>query len=87
MEHLLFYRANINIVLILILIVIGNATFIIMIKFSQVCRNGMVQHLEHLLFYGANMNARNASGNTPLHVCAVNNQVGCLPSIERQVPQ
>ena len=24
---------------------------------------------------GANMNARNASGNTPLHVCAVNNQV------------
>ena len=42
---------------------------------SQVCRNGMVQHLEHLLFYGADMNARNASGNTPLHVCAVNNQV------------
>ena len=35
----------------------------------------MVQHLEHLLFYGADMNARNASGNTPLHVCAVNNQV------------
>ena len=34
----------------------------------------MVQHLEHLLFYGADMNARNASGNTPLHVCAVNNQ-------------
>ena len=35
----------------------------------------MVQHLEHLLFYGADMNAHNASGNTPLHVCAVNNQV------------
>ena len=35
----------------------------------------MVHHLEHLLFYGADMNARNASGNTPLHVCAVNNQV------------
>jgi SH3/ankyrin repeat-containing protein len=32
-----------------------------------------VQHLDHLLFYGADMNARNASGNTPLHVCAVNN--------------
>jgi len=43
----------------------------------QVCRNGMVQHLEHLLFYGADMNARNASGNTPLHVCAVNNQDSC----------
>ena len=35
----------------------------------------MVHHLQHLLFYGADMNARNASGNTPLHVCAVNNQV------------
>lgn len=23
------------------------------------------------------MNARNASGNTPLHVCAVNNQEAC----------
>ncbi len=36
----------------------------------------MVHHLEHLLFYGADINAQNASGNTPLHVCAVNNQVG-----------
>ena len=35
----------------------------------------MVQHLEHLLCYGADMNSHNASGNTPLHVCAVNNQV------------
>jgi SH3/ankyrin repeat-containing protein len=35
----------------------------------------MVHHLEHLLFYGADINAQNASGNTPLHVCAVNNQV------------
>ncbi|XP_011880379.1 PREDICTED: uncharacterized protein LOC105568913 isoform X4 [Vollenhovia emeryi] len=39
----------------------------------QACRNNLVQHLDHLLFYGADMNARNASGNTPLHVCAVNN--------------
>lgn len=36
-----------------------------------------MQHLEHLLFYGADMNARNASGNTPLHVCAVNSQESC----------
>ncbi|GAB6022714.1 hypothetical protein CHUAL_006810 [Chamberlinius hualienensis] len=43
----------------------------------QSCRNGMVQHLEHLLFYGADINARNASGNTPLHVCAVNEQESC----------
>ncbi|XP_049861071.1 protein shank isoform X5 [Schistocerca gregaria] len=43
----------------------------------QACRNGLVQHLEHLLFYGADMNARNASGNTPLHVCAVNSQESC----------
>ncbi|CAG2062400.1 unnamed protein product, partial [Timema podura] len=43
----------------------------------QACRNGLVQHLEHLLFYGADMNARNASGNTPIHVCAVNSQESC----------
>ncbi|XP_046640402.1 protein shank-like, partial [Daphnia pulicaria] len=43
----------------------------------QACRNGLVQHLENLLFYGADMNAKNASGNTPLHVCAVDNQEAC----------
>ena len=43
--------------------------------FLQACKNGRVQHLEHLLFYGAEMNIQNSSGNTPLHVCAVNNQV------------
>lgn len=43
----------------------------------QACRLGLVQHLEQLLFYGADMNARNASGNTPLHVCAVNSQDSC----------
>ena len=43
----------------------------------QACRYGLVQHLEHLLFYGADVNAKNASGNTPLHVCAVNGQEAC----------
>ena len=41
----------------------------------QACKNGRVQHLEHLLFYGADMNTQNCGGNTPLHVCAVENQV------------
>ena len=45
----------------------------------------MVQHLEHLLFYGADMNARNASGNTPLHVCAVNNQVSSSTHISLNI--
>ncbi|XP_034933990.1 uncharacterized protein Prosap isoform X2 [Chelonus insularis] len=42
-------------------------------EIHQACRNNLVQHLDHLLFYGADLNAQNASGNTPLHVCAVNN--------------
>ena len=37
----------------------------------------MTQHLEHLLFYGADMNLHNASGNTPLHVCAINGEEAC----------
>ena len=27
------------------------------------------------MFYGADMDVINASGNTPLHICAVNNMV------------
>ena len=52
-------------------------TFCLSILLLQACRNGLVQHLENLLFYGAEMNAKNASGNTPLHVCAVDNQEAC----------
>ena len=47
----------------------------------QACRNGLVAHLEQLLYYGAELNARNASGNTPLHVCAVNNQESCTRTL------
>ncbi|KAK2163028.1 hypothetical protein LSH36_87g05020 [Paralvinella palmiformis] len=43
----------------------------------QACKHGRVQHLEPLLFYGADMNAQNLGGNTPLHVCAINNQEEC----------
>ena len=47
----------------------------------QVCRNGLVSHLELLLLYAADINGRNASGNTPLHVCAVNNQESCARTL------
>ncbi|XP_056333975.1 SH3 and multiple ankyrin repeat domains protein 2 [Danio aesculapii] len=43
----------------------------------QACRHGHVEHLEHLLCYGADMSAQNASGNTPLHICALYNQEKC----------
>lgn len=42
--------------------------------FFKACKNGLVKHVENLLFYGAEINAQNVNGNTPLHVCAVNNQ-------------
>jgi Ankyrin repeats (many copies) len=41
----------------------------------QACRHGRTKHVEHLLYFGANINALNKTGNTPLHVCALNNQV------------
>lgn len=50
---------------------------LILFFYDQACRNGLIQHLDHLLFYGADMNGKNASGNTPLHVCAVNGQDSC----------
>lgn len=56
---------------------LGGQSRYLMPFFPQACRNKLVQHLEHLLFYGADMNAQNASGNTPLHVCAVNNLEDC----------
>ncbi|TRY95467.1 hypothetical protein DNTS_000439, partial [Danionella cerebrum] len=43
----------------------------------QACRHGHVEHLEYLLGYGADMSAQNASGNTPLHICALYNQEQC----------
>ena len=41
----------------------------------QACKNGLIQHLEHLLFYGVDKDSRTASGNTPLHISALSNQV------------
>ena len=41
------------------------------------CKHGYEPHLEHLIFYGANLNCRTASGNTPLHICAITNQENC----------
>ncbi|XP_060600302.1 SH3 and multiple ankyrin repeat domains protein 2-like isoform X4 [Ruditapes philippinarum] len=46
-------------------------------EIHQACKLGLVQHLEHLMFYGADLNVANASGNTALHVCAVNNNEQC----------
>ncbi|KAL8583265.1 hypothetical protein ACOMHN_043100 [Nucella lapillus] len=46
-------------------------------EIHQACRYGRVQHLEHLLYYGAEIDAQNASGNTPLHVCGAYNQEAC----------
>lgn len=54
----------------------------IIVIMLQACRNNLVRHLDHLLYYGADMNARNASGNTPLHVCAVNNtDASCIRTL------
>ncbi|XP_065054092.1 SH3 and multiple ankyrin repeat domains protein 2-like [Rhopilema esculentum] len=41
------------------------------------CRKGLDKHLEHLIFYRANLNCRTATGNTPLHICAIGNQLNC----------
>ncbi|CAF0935373.1 unnamed protein product, partial [Didymodactylos carnosus] len=46
-------------------------------EIHQACRFGLVQHIENLLFYRADINAKNTAGNTPLHVCAANNQESC----------
>ncbi|VDL86257.1 unnamed protein product [Nippostrongylus brasiliensis] len=47
------------------------------LHFLQACKNGLVKHVEHLLFYGAVLDAENVNGNTPLHVCSVNNRPDC----------
>ncbi len=45
--------------------------------FKKACKLGLPQHLDHLIYYGSDINARNNSGNTPLHVCAIHNQENC----------
>ncbi|KAI1294806.1 SH3 and multiple ankyrin repeat domains protein 3 [Halotydeus destructor] len=42
------------------------------------CKLGLVGHLEQMLYYGADMNCHIVgSGNTPLHVAAINDQTEC----------
>ncbi|RWS16711.1 ankyrin repeat domain containing protein 35-like protein [Dinothrombium tinctorium] len=42
------------------------------------CKLGLVAHLEQLLYYGCDMNCKIVgSGNTPLHVAAINDQMEC----------
>lgn len=48
--------------------------YILFCIFFKACKNGLEKHVENLLFYGAEINAQNINGNTPLHVCAVNNR-------------
>jgi len=40
-----------------------------------VCKAGQVKLLDLLIYYGADVNAQNHNGNTPLHICATNDQV------------
>lgn len=41
------------------------------------CKAGLSQQLDHLIYYGADVNAKNDSGNTPLHICAIYKQENC----------
>lgn len=44
----------------------------------QACKLGLDAHLEKLLYYGCDINAKiSGSGNTPLHVAAINDQLNC----------
>ncbi len=46
-------------------------------EIHHACKLGLSQHLDHLIYYGCDINAKNNSGNTPLHVCAIHNQENC----------
>ena len=41
----------------------------------QVCKAGRLKQLDMLIYYGADVNAQNHNGNTPLHICAAEDQV------------
>lgn len=44
----------------------------------QACKLGLEAHLEKLLYHGCDINAKiEGSGNTPLHVAAINDQLEC----------
>ena len=42
-----------------------------------------MQFLEQLIYYGADVNCQNYSCNTPLHVCAIYNQVWHAHYVQR----
>lgn len=46
-------------------------------EIHHVCKLGLSQHLDHLIYYGCDLNSKNTSGNTPLHICAIHNQENC----------
>lgn len=46
-------------------------------EIHHACKLGLSHHLDHLIYYGCDINAKNNTGNTPLHVCAVHNQENC----------
>ena len=47
-------------------------------EIHHACKLGLVAHLEQLLYYGCDMNCKIlGSGNTPLHVAAINDQMDC----------
>lgn len=46
-------------------------------EIHHACKLGLSQHLDHLIYYGSDINSKNNSGNTPLHICAIHNQENC----------
>lgn len=48
---------------------------LMLVSVLQACRAGRMQIVDQLVYYGADVNSRNYVGNTPLHICAIYDQV------------